>query len=105
MSYALQNPIHQNYGHIKAFEATLGQTTPGRFISLIAFSGNTKTKISGQQEGVHVVRISQVATVIESYKNEVMSADQRDRIYNTLKELQVSGKVLKEEHLTYVKGR
>ena len=103
--YEIQNPTHQNYGHIQSLRTSLKDFSDIKMISIIAYSGFTKIKIYGEARDTFVKRISQVKDVIKSYQTITMSEEQRDEIFKRLCSFKEENKNFKKEHLSYVRGR
>jgi len=65
-----QNPLHQNYGHVKALTSLLDFLDPNAVKSLVVFTGNAEFK-SEKPEGVY--DLQEILSVITNYKEEVIS--------------------------------
>ncbi len=89
--YYINNPVHQNYGHMKALEEIF-DLKEEKFIPLICITSNAKTKISSS----NVVRVYELVNRITSYKNEVLEDYQE--IYKRLIELNITNKNERKNH-------
>ena len=89
--YYINNPVHQNYGHMKALEEIF-DLKEEKFIPLICITSNAKTKISSS----NVVRVYELVNRIASYKNEVLEDYQE--IYKRLVELNITNKNERKNH-------
>jgi hypothetical protein len=101
MKYEHQNPISQNYGHIKRLEEVLSEYPNLKYISIVAFGGYTKRKIKDDI----TIKISELLETIESYKEEVISEEDRESVYTRLKSLKVEGESYEKEHVETMKER
>ncbi len=83
---SFQNPIHQNYGHIKFLEHHL-QDCSGPFFSVISFSDKgTLKKMDVKSEDVHVVNTSHLLRVIHSKRETGMSIDSVRRVAQMIRD-------------------
>lgn len=81
-----QNPLHQNYGHIKFLEHHL-QDYSGPYFSLIAFSKRgTLKNIKIISEDVHVIQSDEVLKVIQSKTVIGMSPESVKRVADIIRE-------------------
>lgn len=101
VKYTHQNPIRQNIGHIKRLEDVLSEYPNLKYISIVAFGGYSKRKIKDDI----TIKISEILETIKSYKEEVISEEDRDRVYTKLKSLKVEGESYEKEHVENVKRR
>lgn len=46
-TYYINNPVHQNYGHIKALSEVLGINTD-KFISIVCISSQAKVRVNSK---------------------------------------------------------
>ena len=65
-----QNPLHQNYSHVKALTSLLDFLDPHVFKSLVVFTGTAEFK-SKKPAGVY--NLQEIISVITSHKEEVIS--------------------------------
>lgn len=66
--YYFNNPIHQNYGHIKALEEVL-QLEESKFISIICISNQAEVKVKAK----NVTQLDYINNLIKSYNNEILN--------------------------------
>jgi hypothetical protein len=97
--YYRDNPKYQNDWHIKKLKEVLSKFSNVEYFSLLVFSGMTERKIF-KDKGI---RISELVDTIESYKEEVISEEDRDSVYKILKSLKVNGNSYKKEHVENMK--
>jgi len=97
-TYRFQNPLHQNFGHIKALETALPET-PVR--GLVVFTGRSRFP-KGEPEGV--VRIEDLAGVMAPQSGEgPVPAGLRAR-WDALRYRLREGRDAREAHLAQVGG-
>ena len=68
--FKFQNPIYQNYRHVRAVQGLLDFLPPDAIKSLVVFSGNAEFKTETPQG---VIAIDQLATYLRHQTKEVMS--------------------------------
>ncbi len=94
-----QNPIHQNYGHIKFLEHHL-QDYSGPFFSVIAFSkSGTLKKIDIISEDIHVVNTEHLLRVIHSKTENGMSTDSVRRVAEMIRNGNCMNKKTSKNHV------
>jgi hypothetical protein len=94
-----QNPIHQNYGHIKFLEHHL-QDYSGPIYSVIAFSDRgTLKKIDITSEGIHVVNTLHLLRVIHSKSVKGMSIDSVRRVAEMIRNANCMNKKASKIHV------
>lgn len=71
--YQLRNPIHQNYGHIKALKNILHEYPDIPYISIIAFSRQAKLDVSSDTP---VLYWNQILPFISQFQNQVLTERQ-----------------------------
>ena len=67
---SINNPLYQNYGHIKALSELLNMDT-NDFINIVCFSGNVKVKVKSN----NLVGIVQLIDKIKSQTGIIIRAD------------------------------
>lgn len=73
--YQFQNPIHQNYKHVKAVQKFL-DIDPHSVFSVVVFTGNS-TFMTAMPD--NVMRLGELIPYIKSYKDPIINSDQLDR--------------------------
>jgi len=68
--YQLRNPIHQNYGHIKAVKNILHEYPGLPYISIVAFSRQASLGVSSNTP---VIYWNQILPVIGQFENRVLT--------------------------------
>ena len=95
--YYFNNPIHQNYGHIKALEELLN-LDKSKFISIICVSNQAKLKTNAK----NVINIDYINDFIKSYKKEILDDDLYD-ITNKIKISNIFDKNARHNHIKNIK--
>lgn len=68
--YYFNNPIHQNYGHIKALEEIL-KLEENKFISIVCISNRANLKVKAK----NVVQLDFLKDLIISYEKQILDCD------------------------------
>ena len=92
----INNPVHQNYGHIKALQEVL-KLNEKKFISIICMSGNAKLKIKSNK----VIKVNDIIDKIKSYQNILI--DNCEEIYNELRNINITDRKQKSKHNREIK--
>lgn len=96
--YYFNNPIHQNYGHIKAFEELLN-LSEDKFISIICISNQAKLKVKAK----NVTQLDFVNDLIKSYNNEIIIED-LSKIKNKIEQNNITDKEIRKSHIKNIKN-
>lgn len=96
------NPIRQNYGHVKALDGLLCEYKDVPIIPIVAFSGECDLKVKLKQE--KVVYFSGLKRLIKQYQREVMSNETALKIYNLIKCSNIDTKETRKEHIASIKA-
>ena len=96
--YYFNNPIHQNYGHIKALEELLN-FSEDKFISIICISNQAKIKVKAK----NVTQLDFVNDLIKSYNNEIIIED-FSKIKNTIEQNNITDKEIRKSHIKNIKN-
>lgn len=95
--YKMYNPIMQNLGHIEALEKHLNLSAD-KFIPIECFSSTAKLKVKAR--GVMWPRY--LVNYILGYKNEILTREEVIAIYYKLKDIELTEKDAKKNHIDYV---
>lgn len=96
------NPMRQNYTHIKAIESLIHDQYPNVPVyGFVAFPSADKLKISGTDV---VGNTRDTIIKIKEYHREVITNEQRDKIYNILSQANISNKDLRKIHKSDVRA-
>lgn len=95
--YYFQNPIHQNYGHLKAIQEAKN-IEEDKLIPIVCIPSRAKVQVNVKS---HVVSIYKLLDTIKSYRAEVIQ--NKEEIYNKLSSLNIIDKKRRKEHIKYIK--
>lgn len=93
--FYINNPIHQNYGHVKALENLL-HLDSNKFISIICIPSTTKLKVKSKS---YVLRIYELNNIILSHKEKIL--DNYNEIYKIIENSNIVEKEKRKEHIKY----
>ena len=96
--YYFNNPIYQNYGHIKALQELLN-LSEDKFISIICISNQASLKIKAK----NVTQLDFVNDLIKSYNNEIIIED-FSKIKNTIEQNNITDKEIRKNHIKNIKN-
>ena len=96
--YYFNNPIHQNYGHIKALEEVL-QLDKKNFISIVCFSNQAILNINAK----NITQLENINNLIKSYTDEVVTNNLSD-IEHKLKLNNILDKEIRKNHIQNIKN-
>ena len=96
--YYFNNPIHQNYGHIKALEELL-KLSEDKFISIICISNQAKLKLKVK----NVTQLDFINDLIKSYNNEIIIED-LSKIKNKIEQNNITDKEIRKIHIKNIKN-
>ena len=68
--YYFNNPIHQNYGHIKALQEVLN-LEESNFVSIVCISNRAKVRVKSK----NVVQLDYINDFIKSFEKEILNTD------------------------------
>lgn len=94
-----QNPIHQNYGHIKRLQELDPVLSNINFISIIAFSGEATLKTNIE----NVTYYSKVIKLIKSYTEPIYNKSEIDNIYKVIELREKSDHKSRKKHIKSIK--
>lgn len=95
--YYFNNPIHQNYGHIKALEELL-QIDNDKFISIICISNQAKVKVTAK----NVTQLDFLNQLICSYDKEILD-DDIESVKTKIESNNILDKEARNEHVRNIK--
>ena len=95
--YYFNNPIHQNYGHIKALEELL-QMDESKFISVICISNQAKVNVKAK----NVTQLDFLNKLIKSYTAEIINVNLND-IRNKIESNNIKDKEVRNEHVQNIR--
>jgi len=85
-TFRLYNPIRQNLGHIKALQANLNEYPDLDYFPIVVFTRGSKLKVNSS---FPVIKYYNLLKAIKSVKDENVSQEIRDNIYDLL--LKING--------------
>ena len=91
------NPIHQNYGHIKALQELLN-LNEDKFISIICFSNQAKLKINAK----NVTQLDFINKQIKSYNTQLLDYNLNE-IKERIEPHNIIDKKIRKQHVNTIK--
>ncbi|MBD8071577.1 NERD domain-containing protein [Bacillus sp. PS06] len=99
------NPIHQNYGHIKAIQGFLENEDDAIFHSIIAFSPSATIKeMDVKSSNVQVVYTTDLLKTIQGYTKPVLTEQQVKRMVTRLSFVHKPDKNKRKEHVSKIRS-
>ena len=95
-THYINNPVHQNYGHIQALKEILN-IEQNKFISIVCITSNAKIKI----DSTKVVFVDKLLEKIKSYNIKII--DNKEEIYNKIKSSNITNKIERKHHIKNAK--
>lgn len=100
------NPIKQNRSHIKALQRALPDLNESLFKSIIVFSERCELKkISLQSDDIKVLKRNKLVSHLGNQPVRLLSSDQLDTIYNSLKGFTKVSEETKKEHIQQIQKK
>ena len=93
--YYINNPIHQNYGHVKALEELLS-LSESKFIPIVCIPSTASVKVTSKSL---VLRLYELVPKISEFNDEIV--DEPQKIYEKLLELNITGSKARKQHNEY----
>ncbi len=93
--FSFQNPIKQNYGHIKAL-AELLNLPEDMFISIVVFSVDADVKVKTEK---HLIYTVQLGRTIRSYKQQRFNMEQVEAFAQLIQDSNVDSQETRKEHV------
>lgn len=94
------NPIHQNYGHIKALEEKLNLNEK-HFISIICFSNQAKINVKGN---CNIINLSRINNLIKQY-DKILLEDNIEHVARKIYEINIENKLIRKKHVKLIKEK
>ncbi|MGL5383502.1 MAG: nuclease-related domain-containing protein [Culicoidibacterales bacterium] len=98
--YQMQNPLHQNYGHMKSLSEVLNKKDD-YFIPLVVFNNGVKLKLS---DDVSVSRVSTIRKDILSFTEIKLTKEEHSLAIETIQQSNISSKKNKKKHIRQIKA-
>ena len=99
--YHFKNPIHQNYGHVKALEELLNLDNK-YFIPIVCFSNQVRLSKDIKDD---VVQLDYLVSAIKIYKDSIIEKQSLDNIYNKILEFNITDKSERKKHVKNIKTK
>lgn len=99
--YSFQNPLRQNYGHVKTLEQLLDYSDD-MFFPIVAFSGECKLKVQSTQP---VIYMRQLKETILSHTEKKISSEELSKISDKIRTANTSGLISKISHNQQIKEK
>jgi len=96
--YYFNNPIHQNYGHIKGLQEELN-LDDDKFISIVCISNKAKVKVKAK----NVVQLDCINDLIKSYQKEILDTNLSE-IREVLETKNITDKTIRKSHVKNIKN-
>ena len=93
--YYFQNPIHQNFGHIKTLEEVIG-INYHKMHNIVVFAGTAKWR---KRPAKSVLYTKELRKYIESKKKVCLTQEELNTIKNKIEELKITGIFKNKEHI------
>lgn len=97
--YQLRNPIHQNYGHIKALENILNEFNELPYISIVTFPRKARIKV---HSSTPVIYRDHLLSTIYNFDRRVITERQVGVIFNILNAYNIDSKENRKKHIQSV---
>lgn len=94
--YYINNPIHQNYGHVQSLKEVLN-IDENKFVPIVCISSNARVNIQSDK----VVLITNLIRTITSYQKEIISNDKE--IYYQVLSINITDKEKRKRHIKDIK--
>lgn len=94
--YYINNPIHQNYGHVQFLKKVLS-LSENKFIPIVCISSNARVNVKSDK----VVLITNLVQKITSYRKEIVPNDKK--IYHQIVSLNIIDKNKRKQHIKDIK--
>lgn len=96
----LYNPIKQNYGHIMALKETLKEYKDLNYISIVTFTTNADLKVNTTTDVIYTTRLLKT---IKRYRENTVSDEGKEAIYNRLLSLNIDSKENRKTHVQAIR--
>jgi hypothetical protein len=97
--YYFNNPIHQNYGHIKALQELLN-LSENKFVSIVCFSNQVQLKVNVK----NVTQLEFINKLIQSYSEKIIN-ENIIKIKNLIEENNIKDRIIRKQHIDTIKAK
>ncbi|GMK38530.1 hypothetical protein PCCS19_15840 [Paenibacillus sp. CCS19] len=114
--FKMYNPLMQNYGHIKALEAQLGEYKSAKYISMISFTMRCRFSIDPELRKIHSDELIVYDVELSEFINRkilrlkaelpdaIFSGDDIRSIYEGINKINITDPGIRAEHVSRIKG-
>lgn len=95
--YHINNPIHQNYGHVKCLQNIL-KLPEDKFIPIVCIPSTAKINVKSKK---HIARIYNLNEIIQSYTAKII--ENSNNIYDKILSLNIEDPQIKKQHIRNIK--
>ena len=95
--YYINNPVHQNFGHVKILEKVLG-LPENKFIPIVCIPSNAKINVKSKNR---IARLNNLNTIILS--NNTVIIENPDILYKKILSLNITDSKIIKQHIENVK--
>lgn len=99
--YMLKNPLHQNYGHIKALQQLL-EIPEELFVSIVAFSTKATLKVKTKQ---NLIYFSKLKHTIKEYSEPRIAQESLDELANIITTANIDSKENRKVHIQNIHAK
>lgn len=99
--YKLKNPMHQNYGHVKALQQLLG-IPEELFVSIVAFSTKATLKVKTKQK---LIYFSELKRTIKEYSEHRIAQESLDELANIITTANIDSKENRKVHIQNIHAK
>ena len=99
--YTLKNPLHQNYGHIKALQQLL-EIPEELFVSIVAFSTKATIKVKTKQ---NLIYFSELKRTIKEYSKPRIAQESLDELANIITTANIDSKENRKVHIQNIHAK
>ncbi len=108
--FKMYNPLFQNYGHIKVLESILSEFKNLKFVSMISFTMRCRFGVEPELRKIHsnqlIVYDIELSEYIErklrwfktQFQNPLLSESDRIRIYELIRNVNITDSTIRAEH-------
>ena len=93
--YKLKNPLHQNYGHVKALQQLL-EIPEELFVSVVAFSPKATINVKTKQ---NLIYFSELKRTIKEYSESRIEKERLDELSNIIITANIDSKENRKAHI------
>jgi hypothetical protein len=103
--FEMFNPIHQNFGHVKALQELLQEFGEIKMFNLVVFTQRAKLKVEmSENADSEVVNLSQLLSTIAAYKQPVLTREQALQIADRIENAHLDGRKARKKHVADIQA-